>query len=192
MFVKRSLFAVATLLAALAPESSASINDLAVFQADILQQINSYRANHGVPPLKLNAELNKYAEERANAVSQKGGVPSGHDGLKKGFGENTYFAYSQGTTMFSGKHAAETWYQEQKDYKGDDKSGAAAERFTQMIWKNTTDVGCSRVAKQESTYYSTYIVCVFSPPGNVAGLFSANVPPVSPTPPAKIPSRKKK
>ena len=195
MFIERSLFAVALGVvvssAFAAPQCLASKNDLPVFQEEILKKMNELRAQHGVQPLKLSAALNTYAEERANAVSQKGPPGPGHEGLKPGYGENVYFGYSQGTVMFSGKTAVENWYAEQKDFKGDDKSGAAAERFTQMIWKGTTEVGCSRVAKQEPSYFSTYIVCVFAPQGNVKGQFAANVPPVS-AEPLKIKPTKKK
>jgi uncharacterized protein YkwD len=192
MFIERSLFIVAVLLASGAPKSFASKNDPPVFQEEILKKMNELRARHGVLPLKLNPALNQYAEERANAVSEKGGLRAGHAGLKPGYGENLYWSWSTGTVMFSGTAAAESWYAEQKDYKADEKNTPSAERFTQMIWKGTTEVGCARLGKPESTYFSTYIVCVFSPPGNVAGQFAMNVPPVSAVVPVKLSSRKKK
>lgn len=54
------------------------------------------------------------------------------------------------------------------------KDVEAVRHFTQLIWKNTELIGLG-MAKHESG--KVYFVCVYYPPGNVAGEFAKNVSP---------------
>lgn len=40
--------------------------------------------------------------------------------------------------------------------------------FTQIVWKNTTKIGC--------TMYLNVFICEYGPRGNIVGLFKDNVP----------------
>ena len=44
---------------------------------------------------------------------------------------------------------------------GDNVTG----HYTQMVWKGTTEVGCATASGTELTY----LVCRYSPPGNIVG-----------------------
>jgi hypothetical protein len=58
--------------------------------------------------------------------------------------------------------------------------GSDTSHFTQLVWRSSTELGCS-VALGRSGRYSpcSYVVCRFSPPGNQANdaAFLANVLP---------------
>ncbi len=46
-----------------------------------------------------------------------------------------------------------------------DKTG----HFTQIVWKSTKKVGCARCGGKGSKWYETYVVCDYSPSGNIVG-----------------------
>jgi hypothetical protein len=176
MTLKQSMFVVAVLLLCATQKSFAVANPHPDFLQHLLARMNEHRARHGVPPLKLSAALNQYAEERVSTVSQQEGLAAGHAGLKSGYGENLFWSRSGQTVMYGATFIIDSWYAEQSDYKGDYSTDS--ERFSQLIWKDTTEVGCARIGKQFATYYATYAVCVFTPRGNVKGHFPPSVPPV--------------
>lgn len=60
------------------------------------------------------------------------------------------------------------WEGESKDY--DERSfrclhGAVCGHFTQLIWRETKQVGCGVATRRNGEYW----VCYYSPPGNVIG-----------------------
>ena len=157
---------------------------LKAFQTTILAQHNAYRAQHGVPPLKWSDALAKYARSRASTLVREEGLNAGHAGLASGYGENLYWAGSSGTgsALPSASAAAErsvkSWYDEIKDYSFSKAAfSPQVGHFTQLVWKNTTEVGCVLYPLQGSQWLETYVVCNYQAPGNVMGQFQANVLP---------------
>lgn len=154
------------------------------FQATILAQHNTYRAQHGVPPLKWSDALAKYARSRANAVVREEGLQAGHAGLAPGYGENLYWAGTSGTgaavpgASAIAERSVKSWYDEVKDYDFSKPAfSPQVGHFTQLVWKNTTEVGCAVFPLQGGKWLETYVVCNYQAPGNVMGQFPANVPP---------------
>ena len=50
--------------------------------------------------------------------------------------------------------------------------------FTQLVWKNTTQLGCGRTNCSGQNFVpGWFVVCAFSPKGNIPGEFEANVQP---------------
>lgn len=47
--------------------------------------------------------------------------------------------------------------------------------FTQLVWQNTTSVGCGAVDCNSSSLQGWYLVCEYAPAGNVAGEYRAQV-----------------
>jgi uncharacterized protein YkwD len=174
------MFVMATLLALVATQAFATDD---ATRAAILAKHNEYRALHGVPPLKVNQALNKYAEERLDIVTQQNGLSAGHTGLKAGYGEN--LGWYAGSTQPSLPTAVETtvrgWYNEIANYDfTNPRFTSGTGHFSQVVWKSTTEVGCAvRMISPRAgqPMYAVYVACVYTPPGNVLTQFPANVLP---------------
>lgn len=73
-----------------------------------------------------------------------------------------------------------SWYGEAADYDyANPGFSANTGHFTQLVWKNTTQVGCGAAEGQTviggSIYTGVYVVCQYAPHGNVQGQFPQNV-----------------
>jgi len=80
-------------------------------------------------------------------------------------GENIYASTGSVTNMTSVVNA---WDAEKKDYTlstNKCKSGAVCGHYTQLVWANTTRLGCGR-AKCENVKYTNNVVCNYAPGGN--------------------------
>lgn len=75
--------------------------------------------------------------------------------------------------------AIDAWANEESDYSYDDKKFTEKTgHFTQLVWQNTTSVGCGLVQCDNSAgngVKGPYLVCEYSPRGNVQGQFGYNV-----------------
>ncbi|KAJ4337653.1 hypothetical protein N0V95_008282 [Ascochyta clinopodiicola] len=141
------------------------------FQKAVLNTTNLYRRQHDAVELGWNETL----AEAAGKWSEKCGFE--HSGGPSG--ENLAAGYPNATA------AIEAWGDERKEYdfkKGDfSKNRSATGHFTQLVWRNTTTVGCARTecnAKEKGGKGDApgwYIVCEYYPTGNVLGQFTANV-----------------
>lgn len=140
------------------------------FCNEALQAHNNYRKKHHADPLKLNKELCKIAQNYANHLANVGRLQHS---------DNTYHNKSIGENLYScsGKEATEnsvtnSWYSEIKnyDYNGDfsDNSG----HFTQVVWKDTKEVGFGKSVGQNG---KIFVVANYYPAGNVLGYFKPNV-----------------
>lgn len=140
------------------------------FEEEILAQHNILRAKHGVPPLTWNAEIADFAEDWAKTNASKNKM---YHRQPNKYGENIY--WKSGGTV-SGEEAVDAWYSEIQYYNYS-KHGFSMKtgHFTQVVWKDSTEVGCGRA---KSSRGGTYVVCNYNPPGNYLGRFPENVPPV--------------
>jgi len=155
---------------ALAPSStSKEYSDASDFQKAILNSTNTYRAQHNASALSWNTSLADFAENWGKAcVFQHSGGPSG---------ENLASGYPNATASI------EAWGNERDHY--DFSAGKFSEttgHFTQLVWKSTTTVGCSRTncagKKDDGDKKAApgwFVVCEYYPPGNVIGSFKQNV-----------------
>ncbi|KAL1468882.1 hypothetical protein MTO96_041196 [Rhipicephalus appendiculatus] len=77
----------------------------------------------------------------------------------------------------AGREAVESWYSEISDYRWDGSTPDvdAVGHFTQLIWKETTSMGC---AQARGPTNKILVVANYAPPGNVVGKFAACVPPL--------------
>lgn len=74
----------------------------------------------------------------------------------------------------------DAWAAEEKHYKYPDGGfSESTGHFTQLVWQNTTHVGCAAVncgqQQGQDGAFSWYLVCEYNPPGNVIGEFRYNV-----------------
>jgi len=149
------------------PTSTSYTNDQD-FQNAILAATNFYRSEHGTAALKWNDTSAKFALNWSQGcVFQHSGGPTG---------ENLAAGYSNASAAVDG------WGLERESYNWA-KPGfsEATGHFTQLVWSNTTSVGCGRTSCQgKDNTPGWYVVCEYYPPGNVEGdnnqFFVDNVP----------------
>lgn len=152
--ITRRFALAATLCVATAAPAAADL------KSDMLSVHNNKRADHCVPAMSWSPSLAEGAKTWAKKCRFQ--HSSGN------YGENL----AMGAPL-SARTAARMWYNEESkyDYKAG-KFSSATGHFTQLIWKNTTQVGCGKAECNGQSYY----VCRYSPPGNYAGEFIENVP----------------
>lgn len=158
------LAAIAAGLSLLALAGGAAAQTVTPEERDtIVKMHNTYRALHCVAPLAWSAELAASAQSWANKCGTKHG-PHGR------FGENLAW----GTTR-SATSAVYDWYREVEKYNYA-KPGLVhgIGHFTQMVWKNTKQIGCG-VASCGS-WPGRLWVCRYAPAGNWLNQFRQNVP----------------
>jgi pathogenesis-related protein 1 len=107
---------------------------------------NQVRAEVGVPGLTWSIELSAYAQEWADYLAKNNGCKMEHrkkPNLKgEPLGENLFWGSS--STYYHPIDASTSWYEEKKIYKyGKFGQGNwhAIGHYTQMVWKNTKEVG---------------------------------------------------
>ena len=145
----------------------------AVTVQQILDAHNAYRNEVGIPPLAWSDDLAKYAQNWANELVKRDCKMQHRpyddsDPWKQLYGENIYWG---GGTNWSPTvlDAVADWGTERKNFNFNSKAckgGATCGHYTQIVWKNTTQVGCG-VATCEDGY--VIVVCNYNPPGNYTG-----------------------
>jgi hypothetical protein len=132
------------------------------YQQDCISLHNRYREILGLQPLRFSQEAANVAERWATYLSNSGEFEHSHTA---GFGENLYWV-SGGSSECA--KAVNAWFEEYKFYNGG-KIGegdfGAYGHFTQLIWPETTEVGCARVTVGPVSN----VVCEYRPPGNFVG-----------------------
>lgn len=140
----------------------------------ILDAHNAYRTDVGVPALSWSDELAEYAQNWSNELVVNRGCKMQHrpydenDPWKQKYGENIYMAGGTGWTP-TVLDAIADWATEKKDFdfdKKDCKDGGGCGHYTQMIWRNTTQVGCGTATCPNG---NVIVVCNYNPAGNVSG-----------------------
>jgi len=130
---------------------------------------NTVRAQHGAVDLTWSDDLATAAQNWAS------GCVFQHSGGSLGaFGENL----AAGSSDYTIADGVGDWASEASQYKA---SNPVPSHFTQMVWKATTQLGCALVSCAAGSILpasygpANYIVCEYSPEGNVIGEFSQNV-----------------
>ena len=146
-------------------------NDFNSFCIDMLEWHNKYRKMHHVPPLKLNKDICTISENYAKTLATKLKSLQHSDNEYKGkeLGENLYRSFGM---EVNGYTVSKNWYDEINKYNfnGDWQSGCG--HFTQMIWKDTKEVG---FGKWKDKNGHTFVVANYYPAGNYVGFFKYNV-----------------
>ena len=155
------------------PEYDNATGSTGDFAQDALQAHNKYRTKHHAPPLKLNSELNRIAQQYANYLAQSDSFQHSNNEYKgESLGENLYMCYGQKIT---GKAMTDAWYDEIKQYNFNSSTFTSGTgHFTQVVWKDSKEVGFAYAQSRSGNYYG---VANYYPAGNFMGEFRQNVLP---------------
>ncbi|TKA72425.1 hypothetical protein B0A55_05407 [Friedmanniomyces simplex] len=134
-------------------------------QAAVLNSTNYYRAQHQANALTWDDALANYAQDYAGkCIWQHSNGP---------YGENLAEGYTSPILAIDGWAGEEQKYNYHKA-----KFSESTGHYTQLVWKNTTAVGCGAVQCNTSGSNGVngwYLVCEYSPRGNVVGEFKQEV-----------------
>ncbi|GIM02607.1 hypothetical protein Vretimale_7473, partial [Volvox reticuliferus] len=134
---------------------------------------NQYRAYHSTPALAWDNTLATHAQAWAETLAA-GGCGLKHEGFPDE-GENLFAAWSSDTVDLNCTWAVEAWYDEVLKYSFTstpytDNRGKGIGHFTQVVWVDTTNVGCGAAESTTSSGDACYVVsCRYAPPGNYVG-----------------------
>ena len=137
------------------------------FISTVLQHHNTYRAALQLPDLQWSAALAADALTWAKHLAQIDRGEHDQDVVGKE-GENLWWGTAN---AFSYGVMVDAWGNEKKMFRygafPDCRSNrtAVVGHYTQVVWRNTQSVGCALVSNGRMDY----LVCRYSPPGNVYG-----------------------
>lgn len=127
------------------------------FKSSMLAAHNFYRGEHNASDLSWNDTSAEFAANWAKpCVFKHSGGPTGEN-LAAGF--------------VNVSASVEAWGLEREKYNFN-KPGFSEQtgHFTQLVWRDTTSVGCGRQnCNGENGTPGWYVVCEYYPPGNVIG-----------------------
>ena len=141
------------------------------FVSDILEFHNKLRKTYNLPELKLNDYLSALAENYAKKLMSTQNYNSFQPNIYNGVcvGENVVISKSN-----NAENIFKYWSEEGVDYNFEKKHFSKEKsHFTQIIWKETTDIGIGFFNDQINNNNCT--VVLYYPPGNIFGDFEKNV-----------------
>jgi hypothetical protein len=140
----------------------------AEFVKAVLDEQNSYRTELGLPPLTWSPKLANDALAWARELVRSG--KGAHDPQARVLheGENIWWGTAD---AYAYPQMVDFWASEKKNFAYGtfpdctNSRSAVVGHYTQMIWRNTTSTGCALASDGKMDY----LVCRYSPPGNVIG-----------------------
>ena len=145
--------------------------DIDIFMSRMLASHNNLRTKYKSPLLKQNDDLDNLAHEYAKEfiINKEKSIFKPY--IYKGsiLGENITIGDLKNPDLIFQK-----WAQEEKNYDFNNKKFLkSASHFTQIIWKETTDIGIGFYSDDQKKTFCT--VLLYYPAGNIFGDFATNV-----------------
>ncbi|KAG5343680.1 VA3 protein, partial [Acromyrmex charruanus] len=156
------------------------INTILAVHNELRQKVASGKENKGNPGpqpkavnmvnLSWNKELANIAQRWANQCNYN------HDACrdidKYQVGQNIAQSYSSGENDFTMRSFIEMWYNEVEKFDANRvnqpfEMQMETGHYTQIVWAETTDVGCGFITYKNNQWNTSYIVCNYSPAGNM-------------------------
>jgi len=141
--------------------------------AEMIEAHNVARSSVGVAGLRWSDGLANDAKSWAELLKAEG-CQGRHD-TGNPDGENIYWKWQTGRSGQSGlisnaSEVVQSWLNErsQYDYGGNSCSGVCG-HYTQVVWKNTTEVGCGVSSCWDGDKQTDVWVCRYRPAGNWVG-----------------------
>jgi hypothetical protein len=160
LLLARHIVAQTVTVAPTVPSEAPEFVDDDTFTSAILNSTNFYRAEHNASDVRWNETLEDFASEYLDSTCE-----FEHSGGP--YGENLAIGCSNATSC------VEAWGNERDIFDfSDPKFSMEAGHFSQLVWKNTTDVGCARRLCDESGWY---LACEYWPRGNVEGAYEEEI-----------------
>jgi uncharacterized protein YkwD len=144
----------------------------AAIAEEALAAHNQVRKLVGAPELKWDDGLAKTAHEWARHLCRdRKGALEHRPRTPNSPGENLWQGATTESKVFPISEAVTTWADERKFYseKSGACSGGVCGHYTQVVWKNTTQVGCGVAVCASGAMTATVWVCNYRPAGNVIG-----------------------
>ncbi len=144
---------------------------------EILAAHNRWRNAVGVPPLMYSHALAGGAQQWANHLMQSRQCRMQHSQSDGQYGENLYWAsainWSDGRSelqQVTPAKVVDAWASERSNYDYPHNGclpGKVCGHYTQLVWKNTAEVGCAVALCSDSQ--DQIWVCRYQPAGNWIG-----------------------
>ncbi|TFK65333.1 PR-1-like protein [Pluteus cervinus] len=142
------------------------------FVAQFLDAHNGYRIQFGAPNMTYNSGLFQGTYDWSIQCQFRHSTPNG------AYGEDLYAATYSNTNYYSATYSWVVTEYQKYNYANPGFSEATG-HFTQVVWVSSTGVACSTARCPANTIFSGYasyfIVCRYTPAGNVQGQFPQNV-----------------
>ncbi|EPB90654.1 hypothetical protein HMPREF1544_02564 [Mucor circinelloides 1006PhL] len=137
-----------------------------------LETHNALRDRHHVNPVRWDTTLARHAQNWANQCYW------GHSDDRRPYhdhcGENIGYDQSSISTAINEWYKLEIGNYDFQD--GESWNGEEVRHFTQIVWEETTRIGCAEAYCDDMNGY--YYVCNYYPPGNRRSAYVQNVLPV--------------
>ena len=139
---------------------------------------NIIRENHHASKLNWNVGLENSATQQCRKLA---GLEWIEGQISPNAGKNTFHGVNIRQYVRIALYAARQWYQEEKLYNYNKHVyQAETAKFTRMVWKAVTDVGCGFAKSQEFSKAKgvtnhVYYCCHYLPAGNFLNQFENNV-----------------
>jgi pathogenesis-related protein 1 len=134
---------------------------------DFVDAHNAARTDVGVEPVSWNDTVAAWAE--AYAELRRADCQLIHSPEGRPYGENLFGGSG---TNWTAADAVNEWVSEKQYYDHDSNTcsgpaGASCEHYTQVVWRDSTAIGCARVICIGVD--AVGIICSYNPPGNLDG-----------------------
>lgn len=136
-------------------------------QSVLMDQHNTERVSLGVSSLTWSTSLAAKAQAWADDLSARGCALE-HSNTK--YGENLYTSWTSGPHKMDASAATRAWLAEEANYDYDTNTcadGKVCTHYTQIVWANTTQLGCGVSTCSEPGKNTELWVCQYDPAGNV-------------------------